>query len=84
MSNLGSSISPNAVERMAKSLGVVHEICTHFKEHSDITLDSGHHTYSSFKRDFHILLKELVTAEVFTVKGKQDPIIYNENLSFKT
>lgn len=32
MSNLGSNISPKSVQRIAKSLGVVHEICTHFKK----------------------------------------------------
>ena len=75
MSNLGSTKS---VERMAKSLGVVHEICTNFKQDCHIRLDKGCHAYPSFKRDFDIVLKELLTAEVFTVKDKRDPIVYNK------
>ena len=47
----GIKHSAKSTDRMAKLLGVVHEICTHFKQESDISCDKGHHTYPSFKSD---------------------------------
>lgn len=60
------SIFPvNAVNRAARSIGVLHHICTNFEEQSDIKREAIVHNPPSFAKDVEIVLEELREAKVF-------------------
>ena len=54
--------------RIAKSLGVVHKICSRFSDESGVPTSKGHHTLPSFGKDLEMVMRELQSEEVFSVK----------------
>ena len=78
IASLGSNTLPTSVQRMAKSLSVIHEACMNFKKESDVNYNKEHHTYPSFTRDFDIILNELLNADVFSTQQDRNNIVYNK------
>ena len=47
--NLGPNASPKTIERAAKSLGVVHQVCKQFEEQAGATVNKPYASYPSFQ-----------------------------------
>ena len=61
-----SSIYPNnAVNRAARSIGVLHDICCNFEEQNLVKLESDKHAPPSFRKDVKNVLETLQEQNVF-------------------
>jgi len=77
--NLGANITPSSVQRVAKSLGVVHAVCANFMKDLELNPNKNYHTVPSFNRDLEIILTELEIADVFTLlKDRGVSLTYNK------
>ena len=65
--NLSSNACPSSIQRVAKSLKVVNEICEVFKSQAEVMEEKGHVTYPSFESDFKKILQQ-IEDKVFTLK----------------
>ena len=68
MGNLHSNINPMSIQRVAKSLGTVHNICETFSKQAEVPANKGYVSYPSFQDDFDKILQQLQEEEVFKVK----------------
>ena len=68
MVNLGSNIQASAIQRIAKSLGVVDGICRNFESEAEASVNKGYCTYPSFAKDLSQILHMLEEQMVFEVK----------------
>lgn len=77
--NLGANVAPSSVQRVAKSLGVVHAVCANFERDLELKPNKNHHTVPSFNRDLDIILTELEIADVYTQVGDRGiSLAYNK------
>ena len=72
MCNLGANKLQGPIKRMAKSLGVVNDICSRFTDESGVPTSKSHHTLPSFGKDLEMVMRELRSQEVFSVKNGRD------------
>ena len=65
-SSVNESIYPNrAVNRVARSIGVLHDICSNFEEQNDVKPESDKHNPPSFMKDVKNVLEVLEEQNVF-------------------
>lgn len=65
ITNLRSNTFDSAIHRAAKSIGVVHQVCSLFDEQSGINPGSDHHTKPLSEKDFKLVLEVLEEQKVF-------------------
>lgn len=68
--NLSANARPS-IQRVAKSLKVVHEICEIFQNEADVKENKGHVSYPSFDNDFKKILQQIEDEQVFVLKGNR-------------
>ena len=66
--NLGSNVHCSAIERIAKSLGVVDTVCRTFEAESEAPVNKGYCSYPSFTKDLNHILSILEEQEVYKVQ----------------
>ena len=66
--NLQSNVKPTSIQRVAKSLGIVHNICQIFSELAEAPVNKGYVSCPSFQDDSDKILQQLEEEEVFKVK----------------
>lgn len=70
----------NAINRAARSIRVLHDLCELFENECGKERESGNHNIPSFKKDVQMVVKVLVEGDVFTVKqGRKYPSFKNFN-----
>ena len=69
--NLHSNVMDSAINRAAKSIGVVNQICSLFDQQNDVQPESDHHTQPGSQKDFNIVLKVLEDQRVFSKDGSR-------------
>lgn len=79
INNLGSNVKPTAIQRSAKSLGIVHHVCSRFEMEAEVSTSKDYHTYPSFKKDFTAILNQLESEEVFMIKDGRKLYSYDHN-----
>ena len=57
--NLGSNVHPSAIQRIAKSLGIMDPVCYTFEAEAATSVNKGYCSYPSFARDFNQILLKL-------------------------
>ena len=62
---LHSNIAPKALNRAARSVGVIHQVCDTLLIETGIYRESGWHTRPSFKKECAQMVKELEEQKVF-------------------
>ena len=67
MSNVGSNKLLIPFEHIAKSLGIVNDVCQKFASESDVSVNKPYHTYPSFSKDFDVIMKDLRATNIFSV-----------------
>ena len=72
MSNVGSNKLLKPFKRVAKSLGVVNDVCRKFASESDVSVNKPYHTYPSFSKDFVAIMKDLQAADAFSVTPQRE------------
>lgn len=71
----------NAINRAARSIGVLHEICEVFEEQSSRKFASGNHNAPSLLKDVEMVVKVLEDEDVFgKEKGRKHPSFDNFNV----
>ena len=65
ISHLHSNIHDAAIDRAAKSLGIVYHLCKQFEEQSDIVTESDHHNKPSCSKDIHLILELIKEQQIF-------------------
>ena len=50
MGNLESNTQPSAIQRIAKSLGVVDAICQNFEAEAEASVSKGYYSYPSYSK----------------------------------
>ena len=76
MRNLGSNITPKTVHRAAKAFGIVNQVCTQFKQDTDIKSNKPYHSVPSFSKDLEQIVGQLKKEEVFIVKPDRNHITF--------
>lgn len=71
MRNLGSNITPEAVQHASRALGTIETVCSNFEEITNISASKNYHSKPSFERDLHKLQEQLEKGEVFVVKEQR-------------
>ena len=64
--NLGSNINHGSIARAAKSVGVIHHICSKFEQQTT-NVGSEKHSIPSSSKDFQTVFAELDELKVFEV-----------------
>lgn len=72
ISNVGSNKLLKPLKRIAKSLGVVNDVCQKFPSESDVSVNKLYHTYPSFSKDFEAIMKDLQAADAFSVTPQHE------------
>jgi len=67
--NLGPNASSKAIERAAKSLGVVHQVCQQFEEQAGVTVNKPYASYPSFQKDLSKIVELLEKEQMFCVQA---------------
>ena len=74
------SIYPNkAVNRAARSIGVLHEICNTFEDQTGVGLASGNHNRPSLVKDVEMVVKVLEEDIFGSTKGRKHHSFKNLN-----
>ena len=79
MENLGPNAQPPAIERVAKSLGVVNHVCQIFETEAEVSGNKGYCSYPSFEKDLEKILQQLKEESVFAVSSGRTLISYNNH-----
>jgi len=77
--NLGPNANPKAIERAAKSLGVVHQVCRQFEEQAGATINKPYASYPSFQKDFNKIVELLDKEQMFCVRNGRSLKTYKES-----
>lgn len=72
---LHSNVTPKALSRAAKSVGIVHQVCENITLASGIYQESGHHTRPAFNQECARMVEQLQECRVFASLGRQ-PAVY--------
>ena len=67
MRHLGSNQLAKPIERAAKLLGIISNVCENFSRESDVAVNKSYHSYPSFTKDFDAIMKELRNTDIFAV-----------------
>ena len=73
---LHSNITPKALDRAARSVGVVHQVCDTLLTETGIYRESGRHTRPSFGTECAQMVKELEEQKVFLNLSRK-PCVYS-------
>ena len=65
VSNLHSNVHKSAIDRAAKSIGIVHDLCQRFEEHSGIVPESDLHSKPSVSKDIDLVLQVIEEQRIF-------------------
>ena len=65
VSNLHSNVHKSAIDRAAKSIGVVHDLCQQFEENSGLSPESDSHSKPSFSKDVDLVLQVIKEQQIF-------------------
>ena len=71
--NIHSENPENAIDRVAKSIGMVHQVCEIVEHENQAVKTSGKHTKPSFAKELDLMIKELEEQQVFTDKNRNPP-----------
>lgn len=71
LAGLHSNVTPTAIKRIGRSLGVVSHICDALEQEVQSQTTSGYHPPPSFSKDFGLVLKCLQEAQVFMHKANR-------------
>ena len=69
--NMGANVKPNSVKIAGRCVGVVHNICKSFEDQTTACIDSDHHPYPEFGRDYSNVVGVLEEEKVFTPLSKR-------------
>ena len=61
-------VHPSAIQRIAKSLGVVDAVYHQFEAKAEASINKGYSSYPSFSKDFNQILHTLEDQKVFEVQ----------------
>ena len=75
--NLKSNAKPSAIQRIAKSLGIVQHVCETFQNEAEIRKNKGYSSYPSFADDFQKILMQLEEESIFTMQDNRKLESYN-------
>jgi L1 cell adhesion molecule like protein len=65
VANLGANVAPTSLKRVGKMVGILSDVQLNFDEQLHIQSNSGHHEICSAERDIHLMLGQLLDANVF-------------------
>ena len=77
LGNMGSNTKDSSIDRAAKSLGVVSQICKTFEAQNDIAVAKPYSSYPSFTKDLEKMTAVLIDEKVFS-KQSGRRIYYNK------
>ena len=63
---MGSNTKDSSIDRAAKSLGVVSQICKTFETENSIAVAKSYLSYSSFTKDLEKMTAVLIDEKVFS------------------
>lgn len=73
ISNLHSNVTSKAINRISRSIGLVHNICQTFEQQNNVRKQSGRHTRPSFKKECQMISQQLKDQKVFEVIESRCP-----------
>ena len=65
MRHLRSNVKPSTIQRAAKAIGIVDDICGAFNKSLGVSTDSTKHSTPSYNKDFKRVLDQLTECEIF-------------------
>jgi len=77
--NLGSNITPKTVQKAAKAFGMVNQICSRFKEETEVRVNKPFHSCPSFNADLSKIVQQLEKDEVFTIKPQRKYVAFPDH-----
>lgn len=75
ISNLHSNVTPTAVDRASRSIGLVHRVCETFEEQNNAAKQSGKHNRPSFTKECKMIYQELKDQRVFEQNESRCPSV---------
>ena len=69
--NIHAKNPDNAIDRVAKCIGTVHEVCEMFERENHAVDTSAVHNKPSFTKDLDLIVEELDEQRVFLEQGRQ-------------
>ena len=69
--HMGANVKPKSIIRAGKAIHVVHRLCKKFEEQTVSRGHSDRHKVPSFGQDFHTILDQLTTDNVFLTQSTQ-------------
>jgi len=72
---LHSNVTPKALHRAAKSVGIVHQVCGNITSQTGIYQESGRHKRPEFNKECSKMVEQLQEQRVFTSLGRK-PSVY--------
>ena len=63
--NIGPNANSSSVDRAAKLLGIVSQVCKNFEAETDVVVTKPHSSYPSFSKDLEKMTALLVDEKVF-------------------
>ena len=74
--HLGSNLTRSAMVRCGKSLSVVNNICQLFESEITLAPERNRHFYSSFDKDYRLMLNTLEETNIFVLNPSSQPRQY--------
>lgn len=65
ISRLHSNVHTSAMDRAAKSLGIVHDLCKQFEEKCELVAESDNHNKPSHSKDIRLILELIREQQIF-------------------
>ena len=63
--NIHSKKPDNSINRVAKSIGVINQVCEIFEEENEVTKQSNKHSRPSFSKELEMMTQELEENQIF-------------------
>ena len=73
LSNLKSNVTPKAIDRASRSLGMVHQVCEVFEHENNAKKQSGRHTRPSFVKECKMICDVLRDQKTFVEHNNRCP-----------
>lgn len=80
LGNIAPNANSQAIEKVAKSLGVVNDVCKNFEKEVDARVNKPFTSYSSFSKDLKKMSDLLQQDEVFSIHEGRTLSNYNNQL----
>ena len=78
LQNIGPNANSSSVDRAAKSLGIVSQVCKNFEAETDVMVTKPHSSYPSFSKDLEKMTALLVDEKVFNEQEGRTLKMYNK------